>query len=143
MPCFPRGSGTDRIGGLDFQVSPAEYLPRQEPATLAELVDGARRVEAGLPLPEAIADAFQHGSSIGCARPKVVVDYGLDDGERIPGRLQLGDELAIEGVAMELARRCGLDVPAVQVTEAMDLDFLLVERSIDRRRASAGSWCRR
>lgn len=122
-------SGTDRIGGLDFQASPTEHVPRQEPATLEELVDGARRVEAGVPLPEPIADAFQHGSSIGGARPKVLLDQG---GRKLIAKLQSSrDPFAIvkaEGVAMELARRCGLNVPAVQMTEVMDLDVLLVER---------------
>lgn len=122
-------SGTDRIGGLDFQTSPTEYVPRREPASLEELIDGAQRVEAGVPLPESIADAFQHGSSIGGARPKVLLDH---NGRKLIAKLQSSrDPFAIvkaEGVAMELARRCGLNVPAVEMTEAMDLDVLLVER---------------
>lgn len=122
-------SGTDRIGGLDFQASPTEYVPRLATATLEELVDGARRVEAGIPLPESIADAFQHASSIGGARPKVLLDH---EGRKLIAKLQSSrDPFAIikaEGVAMELAQRCGLNVPAVQTTEALDLDVLLVER---------------
>lgn len=122
-------SGTDRIGGLDFQASASEYLPRVTAAPLDLLVDGAKMVEAGVPLPEAIADALQHGSSIGGARPKVL----LEEGERrLIAKLQSSrDPFAVvkaEGVAMGLAARCGLDVAAVEVSDAMDLDVLLVER---------------
>jgi serine/threonine-protein kinase HipA len=108
-------SGTDRIGGLDFQRSATNYAPRPGAAALDQLIDGAKKVEAGVPLPEPVAEAFQHGSSIGGARPKVL----LDDGDQ---------KLIAEGVAMGLAARCGLTVAAVEVTEAMDIDVLLVER---------------
>ncbi len=41
-------SGSDRIGALDFQRSPAEYLPRTaENARVEELVESAERVEKG------------------------------------------------------------------------------------------------
>ena len=122
-------SGTDRIGGLDFQASATEYADRVSTAVLDELIDGAKKVEAGVPLPEPIADAFQHGSSIGGARPTVLLDHGE---RKLIAKLQSSrDPFAVvkaEGVAMGLAARCGLDVPAVEVTEAMELDVLLVER---------------
>jgi serine/threonine-protein kinase HipA len=45
-------SGSDRIGALDFQESPTHYTPRSTAhATLDELVNSARRVEEGIPLP--------------------------------------------------------------------------------------------
>ena len=69
-------SGTDRIGGLDFQASATEYVPHVTTAALEELIDGVKKVEAGVPLPEPIADAFQHGSAIGGARPKVLLQHG-------------------------------------------------------------------
>lgn len=122
-------SGSDRIGGLDFQEHPDEYVPRNEPASRDQLIEGAKLVEQGAELPEALADAFQHGSSIGGARPKVLVR----DGDRtLIAKLQSSrDPFAIvkaEGAAMELAHRVGLDVARVEVTRAMDIDVLLVER---------------
>ena len=122
-------SGTDRVGGLDFQASPSEYLPRVTAAPLDLLVGAVKMLEAGVLLPQPIADALQHGTSIGGARPKVL----LEDGERrLIAKLQSSRDpssvVKAEGVAMGLAARCGLVVPAVEVSEAMDLDVLLVER---------------
>src|ERR1019366_6141288 len=39
------GSGSDRIGALDFQSSPEEYVPRTSEATLAEMQEAAERLE--------------------------------------------------------------------------------------------------
>ena len=42
-------SGSDRIGALDFQRSPSEYVPRSPTnATLEELMESAERVEKGI-----------------------------------------------------------------------------------------------
>jgi len=44
-------SGSDRIGALDFQRSPTEYVPRlSTSATLEELLRSSDRVEQGIPL---------------------------------------------------------------------------------------------
>lgn len=41
-------SGSDRVGGLDFQTSPERYVARHPvPAVLAELAEAAARVERG------------------------------------------------------------------------------------------------
>jgi serine/threonine-protein kinase HipA len=68
-------SGSDRVGALDFQLSPTDYRPREyQGATLAELQEASTYVEAGEPLPAALVQAIQHGSSIGGARPKALLD---------------------------------------------------------------------
>lgn len=122
-------SGTERIGGLDFQERPDEYVPRNEPASLEQLTEGATLVELGIELPESLASAFQHGSSIGGTRPKFLLQHG--DTTLIAKLQSSRDQFAVvkaEGVAMELARRVGLNVASVTVTSAMGLDVLLVER---------------
>ena len=44
-------SGSDRIGALDFQTSPTEYVARRKRnASLDELMQSAERVEKGVPL---------------------------------------------------------------------------------------------
>ena len=44
-------SGSDRIGALDFQRSPTEYVPRTaNNVSLEELLESAERVEKGIPL---------------------------------------------------------------------------------------------
>lgn len=64
-------SGSDRIGALDFQRSPSEYIPRfANNVALEELLLSAERVEQGIPLTPELDQALFHGSSIGGARPK-------------------------------------------------------------------------
>jgi len=44
-------SGSDRIGALDFQASPTEYVPRSPVnPTLDELLESVERVQQGTPL---------------------------------------------------------------------------------------------
>jgi serine/threonine-protein kinase HipA len=123
-------SGSDRIGALDFQASATEYVPRSlEAATLEELAESARRVEMGTPLSPALDQALLHGSSIGGARPKAA----LRDGERqlIAKFSSTTDTYPVvkgEFVAMQLARRVGLDAASVELTRALGKDVLLVER---------------
>lgn len=67
-------SGSDRVGALDFQLSSSDYQAReQQNASLAELQRASEYVEAGEPLPFALDQAIQHGSSIGGARPKALL----------------------------------------------------------------------
>jgi serine/threonine-protein kinase HipA len=122
-------SGSDRIGGLDFQLSADNYEPRSGSATLDEMIRAADLVEAGEVLSPELDAALLHGSSIGGARPKVL----LDDNERklIAKLSSRSDPYAVvkaEGVAMELARRVGLAVPNTEVTRALNHDVLLVDR---------------
>jgi serine/threonine-protein kinase HipA len=88
-----------------------------------------RLLEQGLRLPADLNDALLHGSSIGGARPKAL----LDDGDRklIAKFSSTSDVFPVvqaEFVAMELARRVGLTVAAVEHTKALGKDVLLVER---------------
>lgn len=123
-------SGSDRIGALDFQASPSEYVARTgDHAPLDELARAAEQVEQGVPLSPVLNRALLHGSSIGGARPKAL----LHDGERqlIAKFSSATDPYAVvrgEFLAMELARRAGLDVAAVELTQALGRDTLLVER---------------
>jgi len=123
-------SGSDRIGALDFQTSATEYAPRgMDHATVYELAESAERVENGIPLTPELDRALLHGSSVGGARPKAL----LDDGDRklIVKFSSATDTYPVvkgEFVAMELARRAGLDVAPVNLTAAHGRDALLVER---------------
>jgi serine/threonine-protein kinase HipA len=76
---FLAEAGSDRIGALDFQPSPREYVPRgSEQATLTDMLEVAERVEAGDPVPAELEQALRAGSSVGGARPKAL----LTDGDR-------------------------------------------------------------
>lgn len=122
-------SGSDRAGALDFQVRADTYQARASDAALEELVTAVELLEAGQPLPPALADALLRGTSIGGARPKVI----LNGGDRkliakLSARTDTYPVVKAEAVAMELARRVGLDVPGTEVIEAHGRDALLIDR---------------
>jgi len=105
-------SGSDRAGALDFQHSPAEYVPREaDPASLEQLQEAAERVEQGLPLSEELAQALQHGTSLGGARPKAQI---AGEGKKYIAKFSSASDLfpvvKAEFVAMRLAARAGLNV---------------------------------
>jgi serine/threonine-protein kinase HipA len=123
-------SGSDRIGALDFQASATEYVARSDgTATLEELARSAERVEAGIPLSPALDRALLHGSSIGGARPKALL---ADDSRRLIAKFSSTTDTypVVKGefLAMELARRSGLDVATVELTQALGKSVLLIER---------------
>lgn len=121
-------SGSDRIGALDFQRSATRYVPRTETAGLDELHAAAQLLEKG-ELGEVLSDAFVHGTSVGGARPKVLVG---DGSRQWIAKLSTSSDpypvVKAEAVATELARRVGLDVPATSVVRSLGRDVLLVER---------------
>lgn len=123
-------SGSDRIGALDFQDSPTEYVPRPtSSATLEQLMSAAADIENGRLLPPALAEALTRGTSIGGARPKVLpTDKGRELIAKLSSTADIRPVVKAEGVAMDLARRVGLNVAPVQVTEVAGKDVLLVER---------------
>ncbi len=136
-------SGSDRVGALDFQQSPTEYVPRrtQQP-TLEELLTAAEKVELGVPLSSELDQALLHGTSLGGARPKVL----LDDKERkfiakFSASNDLYNVVKAEFIAMRLARKVGLNVASVHLGSAMGKDVLLIER-FDRVRREQ-HWLRR
>ena len=141
---FLLNSGSDRIGALDFQRSPEQYQPRElEDATLEELLEAAERVERGEPLSPGLEKALFHGSSIGGARPKALIQ---DDAKRYIAKFSAtNDTYAVvkaEYVAMRLAREAaGLNVASVKLAKANGKDVLLVER-FDRELRD-GRWTRR
>lgn len=121
-------SGSNRIGALDFQASPTEYVPRTETATLDQLHAAARDFQAGH-LDPLLARALIDGTAVGGARPKVLVADG--DVEYIAKLSMSTDPYPIvkaEALGMELARRVGIDVPKTKIVQSLGRDVLLVER---------------
>lgn len=136
-------SGSDRIGALDFQRSPSEYVPRSaNNAKLLELLESAERVENGVPLTPELDQALFHGSSIGGARPKALIE---DRGTKYIAKFSSSSDtysvVKAEYIAMRLAKKAGLHVAPVRLVKAAGKDVLLIER-FDRVRVAAG-WERR
>jgi serine/threonine-protein kinase HipA len=123
-------SGSDRIGALDFQSSASEYVARWTAnATLTEIAESTERVEQGIPLSPALDQALLHGSSVGGARPKALVNDGT---HRLIAKFSSTTDtypvVRGEFVAMELAHRAGLNVATVTLTHALGKDVLLIDR---------------
>ena len=140
---FMLRSGSDRTGALDFQASPTEYVPREaDNATLERLLDSADRVDRGLPLAPDLAEALQHGTAIGGARPKALIRDGDDKYvAKFSSSTDTFSVVKAEFVAMRLAGIAGLDVAPVRLVRAMNRDVLLIRR-FDREPAGSG-WARR
>ena len=136
-------SGSDRIGALDFQLSPTEYIPRSPVnVSMEELLYSAERVEKGIPLTTELDQALFHGSSIGGARPKALIEEnGIKYIAKFSASNDLYSVVKAEFVAMRLAKLVGLDVAEVKLTQAANKDVLLVER-FDRSPLPNG-WARR
>lgn len=135
-------SGSDRVGALDFQQSPTDYAPRQKQnATLEELIESAQRVEEGVPLSPDLDRALQHGTALGGARPKALIDGA---NAKYIAKFSASNDLfnVVKGefVAMRLAQLAGLNVAAVKLTAGLGRDVLLIER-FDRTLSDAG-WMR-
>jgi serine/threonine-protein kinase HipA len=128
-------SGSDRIGALDFQASPATYVQRgTRAAPLHELLHAAEKVDEGKPLTPELDQALFHGSSLGGARPKAMID----DGEhKLIAKFSSSNDthnvVKAEFVAMRLAVLVGLDAAPVRLEHIAGKDVLLVER-FDRTR---------
>ncbi|QKK27307.1 type II toxin-antitoxin system HipA family toxin [Rhizobium hidalgonense] len=135
-------SGSDRIGALDFQASATEYVPRiAAQASLDELLDAAALIERGVPLTPALDQALNHGTSIGGARPKVLIEDGT---KKFIAKFAASNDtysvVKAEFIAMKLATACGLSAATVSMTRAAQKDVLLIDR-FDRTHTRDG-WTR-
>lgn len=127
---FLLGSGSDRIGALDFQTSATHYKPRGGGhPSLEELLASAEKVEANLPLTPELDQALYHGSSIGGARPKALITDGqIKYVAKFSSSSDTYSVLKAEYIAMRLAHLAGLSVAPVRLVRASGKDVLLVER---------------
>ena len=136
-------SGSDRIGALDFQRSPKEYVPRiANNASMEELIESAERVEKGVPLTPELDQALFHGSSIGGARPKALIqDQGKKYVAKFSSSTDLYSVVKAEFIAMRLAELAGMNTAPVKLAKAANKDVLLIER-FDRV-AKGDKWTRK
>jgi len=136
-------SGSDRIGMLDFQQSAINYLPRQtESATLEELMEASACIEKGVPINPALEKALMHGTSIGGARPKALIE---SENKKYIAKFSSSNDIysvvKAEFVAMRLASIVGIDAAPVSIKKVSGKDVLLIER-FDRV-LSEGEWTRK
>lgn len=136
-------SGSDRIGALDFQCSPSEYVARTAAnVPLEELLESAQRVEKGIPLTPELDLALYHGSAIGGARPKALIENAdRKFVAKFSSSSDLYSVVKAEYIAMRLAALAGLNVASVKLEKAANKDVLLIER-FDRKKVAQG-WSRK
>ncbi len=136
-------SGSDRIGALDFQASPTEYIPRiAANVSIEDLQKSAERVDEGIALTPELDQALFHGSSIGGARPKALIEeHNKKYVAKFSSTTDLYNIVKAEFIAMRLAKHAGLNVAPVKLTKASHKDVLLIER-FDRKKTDAG-WQRK
>ncbi|MGA8132963.1 MAG: type II toxin-antitoxin system HipA family toxin [Pseudomonas gingeri] len=136
-------SGSDRIGALDFQTSATEFVPRNSrSATLDELMQAADLVDKGVPLPIDLDQALNHGTSIGGARPKALIE---SNGHKYVAKFSASNDqinvVKSEFIAMKLASLTGMNVAPVRIERVLGKDVLLIER-FDRTATEKG-WTRK
>jgi len=122
-------SGSNRIGALDFQSSAEHYIPRADTASLDELHTAADELQAGHAINPVLAHALVHGTSVGGARPKVLLEEG---GVQIIAKLSSSSDpypvVKAEALGFEFARRVGINTPKSRLTTSLGRDVLLIER---------------
>lgn len=123
-------SSSDRIGALHFQSSSTQFKTHDEDtATLEELIDAAELIEAGKPLPKTLELAMLHGTSIGGARPKALIET---KNKKLIAKLSTSNDLfpivQAEYVAMRMAKILKINAANVRLEKVKNKYILLVER---------------
>lgn len=136
-------SSSDRIGALHFQENSTEFTPRFEnDASLEQLMEAATIIENGKSLPEELAIALFHGTSVGGARPKALLNE--KDHKYIAkfgSSTDLFPLVQAEYATMLLGKKIGLNVSPVRLVKISGKYILLVER-FDRIKMNNG-WSRK
>jgi len=137
-------AGKDRIGALDVTTEPTSYtaIHTDLHSSVGDLLNAAQSVEAGKALPESLGNALLHGSSVGGARPKSLLnDKGHKWIAKFSSTTDYYPVVRSEYAAMWLAGQCGIEVPAIALLKELGKDVLLVKR-FDRKSANR-QWHRR
>jgi serine/threonine-protein kinase HipA len=109
---------------------------------MKELLDSAERVEKGIPLTPELDTALIHGSSIGGARPKALIeDQNIKYVAKFSSSTDLYSVVKAEFVAMRLAALAGLNVAPVKLEKTANKEVLLIER-FDRKHTGQ-NWSRK
>lgn len=128
-------AGSNRAGALDIRPSldaPSDPGVLGSVERLENVLEAARAIEEGVPVPPHLHHIFDAGPSFGGMRPKASV---IDDEQRewiakLPSRDDRTFSVpAVEYGTLKLAGECGLNVPEVKLVElGADRPVLLVRR---------------
>lgn len=123
--------GGQRIGAMHFQLTPENYEPKQQTtATIEQMQTAAEAVENNTPLPPELEQALLHGTSIGGARPKAIIKKA--NGQLCIAKFNSSTDIhpmvKLEGLAMHLAEKVGIETAKHEYLKVMNKDVLLIER---------------
>jgi serine/threonine-protein kinase HipA len=126
-------AGSDRIGALDIRASlDQEERPAHESIhNLPYVLEGAQKIEAGLPISEALSRILIVGSGLGGMRPKASVrdDDNILWMAKFPGNTDgILDVPSIEYATLKLAALAGLNVAQTQLEQVGKKKVLMVKR---------------
>lgn len=126
-------AGSDRVGALDIRSSlDQEERPAHESIhNLSYVLEGAQKIEAGLPVSEALSKILIVGSGLGGMRPKASVrdDENILWMAKFPGNSDGAlDVPSIEYATLQLAQLAGLNVAQTQLAQVGKKKVLMVKR---------------
>lgn len=122
-------SASDRIGAVDFQATPDEYIPRGSDSTIGQMQRAACALDEKHELTPELHAALMSGTGIGGARPKATL---VDGARSLVAKFSTGTDtfpvVSGEAASIELARHAGIRVPSSKVVRVGGRDVLLTER---------------
>lgn len=129
---FLLAASGEGVGALHFTAQIRDSpkpTPRRPFENLVHLQHIAADIEAGNDVDRSLEPYFFHGSGLGGARPKTLIEH---DGRQWIAKFardsDLVDMCRVEHAAMIMARDAGIEVPDVTMTETARGPVLLVER---------------
>ncbi len=129
---FLLASSGEGVGALHFTPEfgdPVRATPERPFESLVHLQHIASDIESGREVDRALEPYFFHGSGIGGARPKSLIEHdGREWIAKFNRDSDLVDMCRVELASMRMARDAGIDAPEVSLTETDRGPVLLVER---------------
>ncbi len=129
---FLLAASGEGVGALHFTAEIRDQPKATPPRPFENLVHLqhiAADIEAGREVDRSLEPYFFHGSGLGGARPKTLIEH---DGRLWIAKFgrdsDLVDMCRVEHAAMRMARAAGIDVPDVELTETDRGPVVLVER---------------
>ena len=129
---FLLAASGEGVGALHFTENLEDTVkpPSERPfENLIHLQHIASNIESGKEVDRSLEPYFFHGSGIGGARPKSMIEHdGREWIAKFNRDSDLIDMCRVELVSMRMAREAGIEVPDVELTETDRGPVLMVER---------------
>lgn len=129
---FLLAASGEGVGALHFTAEIRDTpkpTPKRPFENLIHLQKIAEDIEAGRDVDQTLEPFFFHGSGLGGARPKTLIDHEERGWiAKFNRESDLVDMCKVEFATMQMAREAGIDVPDVQLTETARGPVVLVAR---------------